>query len=83
MSLLTAVLIGLLIWLLVLAALIVVVALGSRRRRGHDVADREMELSMADDRRSGGDRRIGLPDTRPVRIERRRGPDRRGSGVTA
>jgi hypothetical protein len=32
------------------------------------------------DRRVTRDRRVGMPDTRPVRVERRSGFDRRGGG---
>lgn len=39
------------------------------------------ERRMAD--RRGQDRRIGMPDTREVKVERRRGGDRRSSGAAA
>ncbi len=72
MSLLTAVLLGLLIWLLVLLAITLVFVRGARLRRRGSNATPEPE------RRRGRDRRVGRPDPRPVRVERRRGQDRRG-----
>ncbi len=79
MSLLTWVLVVLLVWLLLLVVLIglfVVAKRWPRRRRAREV-DAEQSL----ERRRGGDRRIGLPDTRAVPIERRRGWDRRGQAA--
>jgi len=75
MSLLTWVLIGLLVWLALLAVLVGLFVLSARRPRRNESL--EFEVSQAE-RRTGADRRIGLPDTRPVRTERRQGPDRRG-----
>jgi hypothetical protein len=63
MSSLTVVLIGLLAWLLFLAVLTGLLVLRTRNRRR--------------DRRLSRDRRVGLPDLRPVKVERRQGGDRR------
>jgi hypothetical protein len=64
MSSLTVVLLALAAWLLFLAVLTGVLVVKTRNRRR--------------DRRQSGDRRVGLPDLRPVKVERRRGTDRRG-----
>jgi len=64
MSSLTIALVGLVAWLGLLAVLMAVLVLRTRHRRR--------------DRRQRGDRRVGLPDLRPVQVERRRGTDRRG-----
>lgn len=72
MSSLTLVLIGLLIWLLLLVAIMLVFVFRTRPRQRRQA-----------DRRRVMDRRTGLPDPRPVPIERRRGPDRRQRGIAA
>ena len=67
---------GLLAWLLLAVGvvLLVVVLPGWGRISARRESRRSARLAL--ERRSG-DRRIGLPDTRPVRVERRSGVDRR------
>ena len=43
--------------------------------------DGEFRASRGDRRTPGRDRRIGLPDLRPVRVERRSGGERRRGNV--
>jgi hypothetical protein len=67
------ILLGLLAWVLLAVALVLaVVVLPGWSRLS---ASRERERLDLERRR--GDRRIGLPDTRAVRVERRSGMDRR------
>jgi hypothetical protein len=80
LSLILWIVLGLLAWLLLAVALVlaVVVLPGWSRLTGSSERER-----LALERRRG-DRRIGLPDTRAVRVERRRGIDRRrGPAATA
>jgi hypothetical protein len=43
--------------------------------------DSEYRASRGDRRAPGRDRRMGLPDLRPVRVERRTGTDRRRGDI--
>jgi len=65
---------GLLAWLLLAAGLVLFVVV---LPRWHS-AKPARTASDGTERRRSGDRRIGLPDPREVRIERRSGIDRRG-----
>jgi hypothetical protein len=69
------ILLGLLAWLLLAVAVVLLVVVLPRWRRTEPVAP-EQDEGM-ERRRRAGDRRIGLPDTREVKIERRSGFDRR------
>jgi hypothetical protein len=63
----------LIVWAAVLVVLVAALSIGSRRR---PFAPGAPEVTV--ERRRGGDRRIGLPDRRAHRVERRSGaPDRR------
>ena len=68
------ILLGLALWLLLLLVVVVVLVANSRSARSdrHEEAD-----ALMGERRRGADRRTGQPDTRPVRVERRRGDRRR------
>jgi hypothetical protein len=77
MSTLDLVLLVVAVWLLLLAGITALLVAKSRRSRVDYSDEPEPE------RRRGGDRRIGLPDSRPVRIERRHQPDRRRRGLPA
>ena len=57
----------LIVWGAVLVVVVAALALGTRRRRPR----------APEERRAGRDRRVGLPDTRVRKIERRSGTDRR------
>ena len=77
LPLILLIVLGLLVWLLLAVGIVmVVVALPSWRRSAPDRA------GPPSTERRRGDRRIGLPDTRDLPIERRSGFDRR-SGPAA
>ena len=72
LPLILLIVLGLLAWLLLaVGVVLVVVVLPSWRRSGPTRSE-----PTGVERREG-DRRIGLPDTREVRVERRSGIDRR------
>ena len=73
LPLIVLILLGLLAWLLLAVGLVLLVVVLPRWRRSEQAAPPE----GVDRRRRSGDRRIGLPDTREVRVERRSGVDRR------
>ena len=66
----------LIVWGAVLIVVVAVLALGTARRRPRS-------SPAAEERREGGDRRIGLPDPRVNKVERRSGIDRRRRPVSA
>ena len=66
----------LIVWGAVLVVVVAVLALSTRRRQPRG-------SPAADERRGGRDRRVGLPDTRIDKIERRSGADRRRRAVSA
>ena len=76
LPLILLIVLGLLAWLLLAVALVLVVVVlpGWSRLSGWGRSSKPEELGFE---RRAGDRRIGLPDTRAVRIERRSGIDRR------
>jgi hypothetical protein len=71
----------LLVWAGVLAVLVAALALGTRRRRPVVEQVPERRGARIDRRRGDGNRRMGMPDLRPVRVERRTTGDRRGGMV--
>lgn len=80
LPLIVLILLGLLAWLLLAVGLVLVVVVLPRWRRSEQPAPPE----GVERRKRAGDRRIGLPDTREVRVERRSGIDRRsGPAVIA
>jgi len=70
----------LLAWTLVATAIVLVFVVIPARRR---VRDEDLGPDMTDRRATRRDRRVGLPDTRPVRVERRQGPSDRRRGPAA
>jgi len=73
LPLIVLILLGLLAWLLLAVGLVLLVVVLPRWRRSDQAAPpRGVERCTR-----SNDRRVGLPDTREVRIERRSGIDRR------
>ena len=66
----------LIVWGAVLVVVVAALALGTRRRRPRGAP-------AVEERREGGDRRVGRPDTRLHKVERRSGLDRRRRPVSA
>jgi hypothetical protein len=71
----------LLVWAGVLAVLVTVLALGTRRRRPTDADAPERRGPHGDRRHGDPDRRIGLPDLRTEKVERRSSRGDRRSGL--
>jgi len=73
LPLIVLILLGLLAWLLLAVGLVLLVVVLPRWRR----SDQAAPPRGVERRTRSNDRRVGLPDTREVRIERRSGIDRR------